>query len=78
MTKQTGFRSVAPAIGMYLLLIGVLTIVAFRTERALKFITSPHRQFTQQELFRMRLTAILGIICFTGMVSWILYGFLKF
>jgi hypothetical protein len=77
MIKSIEFRFLASIIGMYLLLLAALTGVAFRTEGALKFITSPRRTFSHRELLVMRSTAIFGIFCFSGLIVWLVWRYSK-
>lgn len=60
-------------VAMYVTLVAGLTILALRTESVLKFLTSPRRVFTLQELLLARLIAIVGILCFSVLAVWVVY-----
>jgi|GEM_PF-4028260 len=77
MTQPVEFRFFVSMISIYALLVLGLILTAFHTERVLRFITSPHRAFTQRELSWTRWTAILGILCFSELIIWLLFRFLQ-
>jgi hypothetical protein len=74
-TSSKDFTLFASLAGMYLLLVLGSAVAAFKTEAALRFITSPRRKFTQRELSWTRWTAILGILCFSAIIFWLLFRF---